>query len=45
MTAEPLDPPPALPVKPGWLTALKVYGERRSLVMLALGFAAGLPTC
>ena len=29
--------------KDGWLTALRVYGERRTLAMFALGFAAGLP--
>ena len=29
--------------KPGTLQALAVYGERRSLVMLSLGFASGLP--
>ncbi len=29
--------------KRGTLAALAVYGERRSLVMLALGFASGLP--
>jgi len=29
--------------KPGTLAALAVYLERRSLVMLALGFASGLP--
>jgi PAT family beta-lactamase induction signal transducer AmpG len=27
----------------GWLSSLAVYAERRTLVMLALGFAAGLP--
>ncbi len=29
--------------KPGTLQALAVYLERRSLVMLSLGFASGLP--
>ena len=29
--------------KPGTLAALAVYLERRSLVMLSLGFASGLP--
>ncbi|MDO1559277.1 MFS transporter [Brevundimonas sp. 2R-24] len=27
----------------GWWDSLRVYGERRSLVMLILGFASGLP--
>lgn len=31
------------PPRKGFLGALAVFGERRSLVMLALGFAAGLP--
>lgn len=29
--------------KPSFASALAVYGERRALVMLALGFASGLP--
>lgn len=29
--------------KAGWLSSLAVYLERRTLVMLALGFSAGLP--
>ncbi len=32
----------ATPKRSAW-SAIKVYGERRSLVMLALGFASGLP--
>ena len=39
MTADALAPP----ARRGWLSALAVYLERRTLVMLALGFAAGLP--
>jgi PAT family beta-lactamase induction signal transducer AmpG len=31
------------PPRKGFLGALAVYGERRTFVMLALGFAAGLP--
>jgi PAT family beta-lactamase induction signal transducer AmpG len=31
------------PPRKGFLGALAVFGERRTLVMLALGFAAGLP--
>lgn len=27
----------------GWIDALKVYGERRTIAILALGFASGLP--
>jgi PAT family beta-lactamase induction signal transducer AmpG len=38
-TAEPSQAPRSR----GWLEALKVFGERRSLVMLVLGFASGLP--
>jgi PAT family beta-lactamase induction signal transducer AmpG len=34
---------PAVPARPSTLKALAVYLERRSLVMLALGFASGLP--
>jgi len=30
-------------ISPAWWRALAVYGERRVLVMLALGFSAGLP--
>lgn len=42
MTTEtPATPPDAS--KPGTLAALAVYLERRALVMLALGFASGLP--
>ena len=29
--------------KPSLWSALTVYGERRALIMLALGFASGLP--
>jgi MFS transporter, PAT family, beta-lactamase induction signal transducer AmpG len=29
--------------RPGWLQALAVYGERRTLAMLFLGFSSGLP--
>lgn len=32
----------AVPKRSAW-SAIKVYGERRALVMLALGFASGLP--
>ena len=39
MSAEAADPKP----KPSALAALAVFAERRSLVMLALGFASGLP--
>ena len=31
------------PVRKSFLGSLAVFGERRTLVMLALGFAAGLP--
>jgi PAT family beta-lactamase induction signal transducer AmpG len=37
------DDPKAQEAKPSTLKALAVYLERRSLVMLALGFASGLP--
>ena len=43
MTAEPIDAPATPPARRGWLSSLAVFGERRSMVMLALGFAAGLP--
>jgi PAT family beta-lactamase induction signal transducer AmpG len=33
---------PAVPRRSAW-EALAIYLQRRSLVMLALGFAAGLP--
>ena len=32
----------AAPKRSAW-SAIKVYGERRALVMLSLGFASGLP--
>lgn len=41
MSAEPATRAPQQ--RRGWLSALAVFAERRSLVMLALGFASGLP--
>ena len=41
--ADPAAPPPPEPARRGVLGAFAVFAERRTAIMLALGFAAGLP--